>query len=515
MSNNHSIKPSISNQQNAAAKQIDPANRQQIGVSALAGKESISSLSRRHDTSRKFIYSQKNKASSALTGVFLESEKDSDVLFHIPVTKDWLEQVVLSLVLTCHSSYEGVIHFFRDILDQHTCKGSISNTVQTAVGKATKVNADQDLSMIKVGAHDEIFQGKTPVLVGCDVESTYTYLLKQSEHRDSTTWGVHLLELSDQGMKLDHTIADGGKGLRSGQREAWPDVPCRGDVFHPLYDIGKVVTFLENRATATVEVVEKLEAKMVKAKKKNQGTKLSRRLGHAREEAAAAVQLRDDISTLSTWLKKDILSVTGPDLRSRQELLQFVVDELLSREKLLSHRIRPVRRLLEVQGKDLLCFVGFLDTDLQDLADTHGVDLYLVRQVFELQSIPIKESRYWEHAECLYRKLGNRFYGLQEAIQSLIKETVRASSIVENINSRLRNYFFLRKTLSSGYLELLQFFLNHRRFMRSRRPERIGKSPKELLTAESHSHWLELLGYSLFRKSRQESETIVEERQAA
>ena len=47
-----------------------------------------------------------------------------------------------------------------------------------------------------------------------------------AEHRDATTWGVHLLELSDQGMKPAHTIADGGKGLRSGQKEARPDVPC-------------------------------------------------------------------------------------------------------------------------------------------------------------------------------------------------------------------------------------------------------------------------------------------------
>jgi len=75
---------------------------------------------------------------------------------------------------------------------------------------------------------------------------------------------VHLLELSDQGMKLEHTIADGGKGLRSGQREVWPDVPCRGDIFHPLYYIGKLVTFLKNRAKASLDILEKLEVKMVK-----------------------------------------------------------------------------------------------------------------------------------------------------------------------------------------------------------------------------------------------------------
>jgi hypothetical protein len=44
---------------------------------------------------------------------------------------------------------------------------------------------------------------------------------------------------------------------------------------------------------------------------------------------------------------------------------------------------------------------------------------------------------------------------------------------------------------------LLQFFLNHRRFMRSRRAERNGKSPRELMTGQGHPHWLTLLGLGL------------------
>ena len=68
--------------------------------------------------------------------------------------------------------------------------------------------------------------------------------------------------------------------------------------------------------------------------------------------------------------------------------------------------------------------------------------------------------------------------------------------MVENLNSRLRNYFFsAAQGLSDGYVNLLQFFLNHRQFMRSIRPERVGKSPKELLTGKLHPHWLELLGF--------------------
>lgn len=64
-----------------------------------------------------------------------------------------------------------------------------------------------------------------------------------------------------------------------------------------------------------------------------------------------------------------------------------------------------------------------------------------------------------------------------------------------NLNSRLRRYFFLRRHLGDAYLSLPQFFLNHRVFMRSRRAERVGKTPKQLLTGQAHPHWLELLGF--------------------
>ena len=124
-----------------------------------------------------------------------------------------------------------------------------------------------------------------------------------------------------------------------------------------------------------------------------------------------------------------------------------------------------------------------------------------MRQVFELQGMSTVTTNYLEKTTILHHKIGECFYRLQKDLEKLIKSTVRASSIVENLNSRLRNYFFLRKTLGSNYLELLQFYINHRRYMRSSRPERKGKSPKELLTSKPHKHWLECLGNKLFKKS--------------
>ncbi len=79
--------------------------------------------------------------------------------------------------------------------------------------------------------------------------------------------------------------------------------------------------------------------------------------------------------------------------------------------------------------------------------------------------------------------------------------TVRASSLVENLNSRLRGYFFLRRHLGADYLSLLQFFLNHRRLMRSECPQRAGRSQAEILTGQPLPHWLSMLGYSRFQRA--------------
>ena len=77
----------------------------------------------------------------------------------------------------------------------------------------------------------------------------------------------------------------------------------------------------------------------------------------------------------------------------------------------------------------------------------------------------------------------------------------RASSLVENLNSRLRNYFFLRHHIGNGYLDLLRFYLNHHLFDRSDGDERVGKSPAERLNGQSHDHWLELLGFQRYQRN--------------
>ena len=201
------------------------------------------------------------------------------------------------------------------------------------------------------------------------------------------------------------------------------------------------------------------------------------------------------------WLSEDVLALAGPEASERLELFDFIVTELKAREDLCPHRIRPVRTTLENQRDELLAFARVLDTKLAEIACSFEVPLYLVRQICLLQKQFPSTTSYWQTSNQLQHKLPRKFHFLVEAVTFAMKETPRASSMVENLNSRLRNYFFLRRTLGPEYLDLLRFFLNHRTFMRSECAQRVGKSPTQLLTGKQHSHWLELLGFDRFRRS--------------
>ncbi|MEM9090983.1 MAG: hypothetical protein AAGC93_19845 [Cyanobacteria bacterium P01_F01_bin.53] len=104
------------------AASLSPDIRQDIGIQVLSRSQPISHIAATYQVSRKFVYQQGDKAQQALDESFAPSKDDDDVLFHLPVTKNWLFQLILGLVLICHSSYRGVVELFRDM----NCGRSVS-----------------------------------------------------------------------------------------------------------------------------------------------------------------------------------------------------------------------------------------------------------------------------------------------------------------------------------------------------------------------------------------------------
>jgi hypothetical protein len=354
------------------------------------------------------------------------------------------------------------------------------------------------LSALAVAAHDELFQARRPVLVGLDVTSTYCYWLAQEAHRDADTWALHLGELQAQGFAPASIIADGGQGLRAGQARALPQTPCRADIFHTARAFGQVVRYLDNRAYQALTAADKLQRQ---AQRGPASPARTARAQTAHAAAERAVALADAVTILESWLRCDILAVAGPPLEDRQELLAYVLAELQARVPWCPHRLGPLCRQLANQRHDLLAFVADLDRDIVSLAGYYRVAPARIRAILQMQALPATSADRWRRESLLRREWGEQWGVVADLVRELAAGVVRASSVIENLNSRLRTYFFLRRHLGADYLDLLRFYLNHRRFPRSEHPERVGRSPAELLSGAQQPSWLEQLGYRPFRRS--------------
>ena len=103
----------------SVAATLPPVTRQHLAVQMLAQSQPVTQLAEEHEVSRPFLYWQKTIAEKALEPAFALPKKqdESEVLFHLPVTHAWLQQLILGLILIYHSSYRGVVELLRDLID--------------------------------------------------------------------------------------------------------------------------------------------------------------------------------------------------------------------------------------------------------------------------------------------------------------------------------------------------------------------------------------------------------------
>jgi len=101
----------------------------------------------------------------------------------------------------------------------------------------------------------------------------------------------------------------------------------------------------------------------------------------------------------------------------------------------------------------------------------------------------------------LQAELEGRFDEVEDAVIHALETTERTSSMVENLNGRIRAHIRRRQEIGFGFLDLLRFQMNHSPIVRSSRSERKGKTPAEILSGKPHLHWLEMLGFERFKRA--------------
>lgn len=484
------------------AKHLSTQQKKHIALQTINNKSSVTQIADRFDVSRKFIARQKNIAMDAVDQAFSESGiAERDILFYLPVTKSWIEQWVLCLILHARASYRAAKHVIKDLLDYDISTTSIYNIFQSAIQKAAKINSKQNLSNVKLSVLDEMFHLNKPVLAGIDNESLYCYLLSYEDHRDSDTWEIHLLDLQTQGLCPERAIGDDGAGLRAAHEIVFKGKPFDYDNFHLSKRLIDARLFFRNRHKTSFSSLIKEEEKLENVMKKGGPTLQSKNLEGAIYVEEKARYISETLDTLVSWMEHDVLSKAGAPLNIRKELYDFIVDELEKLATLHPHRIRPLCVTLRQKRDIALGFCEVLDNKFQMISNIFGCSLDTVWEMCVLLRCNIDSDNYAIRSIPLQDKLTERYDYVEDAVIIAMQTTERTSSMVENLNSRLSGYFFLRREIGNGYLNLLRFFLNHKPFERSDNPNREGKTPAEILYRKPHPHWLEMLDYTRFQQA--------------
>jgi hypothetical protein len=426
--------------------------------------------------------------------------QNSEILFHLPVTKQWLEQYVL----VNHQfglSYRGVQYCLETLFDTDRSVGWIHNIIHNAANTATQLQKSEDLSGIKVSANDELFYGTKPILTAVCTNSLYCPLLQKTADRKADTWEQELNNIMGRGYNPASVILDGLNSLHIGHQQALKGVNIIYDVFHITKDMNDLKRFAHNSLKSATTNLNTILNKLSRAKKTDKIKKLKAQKTVAKRKYNEALFVYQSIATLCSWLQHDILVVAGNSYSIRKELLLFIAQELQNIESKMPHRIAPVRKTLQNKADKLLGFVKTLEDDLTAYANELNCDVYWLWKICYAQRYNINQATYYQYIAEIQRRLKHKFYQAERAVIAIMEEIEKASSVVENLNGRIRKFLINHIHVSQPVLNLFRFIINHREFQRSRCAHRDGLSPSQVLHNQSHNHWLEMLGYKLFKQA--------------
>jgi hypothetical protein len=71
--------------------------------------------------------------------------------------------------------------------------------------------------------------------------------------------------------------------------------------------------------------------------------------------------------------------------------------------------------------------------------------------------------------------LTDRYDEVRGEFRKLLDKTKKASSSVENLNGRIRDYIEVKRVVPKRFFPLMKVYFNTKRYKRSRRKERVKK----------------------------------------
>ena len=456
-----------------------------IGFKALLG-HSVLDISQKYGMNRSYIYAQKEKVKTHIEGLD-EAPKKVPM---IPLTTGLTKRFIISMALDCGSTIEGIKRALESTLGLEVSIGYISSVIKEAAARAQAFDNTISLEGIEQGANDEIFQCNTPILTGIDPVTSYIYMLEEGNDRTSDTWQTFMEDCKERGLALKTTINDGGTGLNAGIPKAFPGIIIQSDTFHALHGIGKEINKAERKAEGSIKAEAELEKRSQGARAQQ---KTKEKLDKIKPETQSLINTYDTLFILFSWLQQ-LLGFSGYSITDTVYLITFVIEEMQKFSAIfpgINKEAEKIRNSLP----SLLTFISRLEAAFQTCAELHGIPVEVFRAMYQQLAYNENSLKYWEIEYSLWDKLGDNYDAVRSLFSQQLNAVKKASSLVENLNGRIRKYMDVKREVPTGFFVLMKVYFNMRRYRRSRCPERVGKSPLELLTGKPHDDFLVALGF--------------------
>jgi len=358
---------------------------------------------------------------------------------------------------------------------------------------------------------DELFALQAPILITIDAHSTAILRIELAGDRSAETWRAHFAELEDHDFSPLGMASDRGQGLVAGYQAALEAGVWVSDHFHEFRALYQRLHQWERKAYAAMGKEYEAAQKFAQARSESQLEKRLRQYEEAQQTCQRAIARYDQLALL-LHLLQETLYLCSPEgkLRTadgvRSELTVLFTWMEAMNDPPLTRTLKPLRQhlddivvpfeQLEAIQAELGAVVPSPALDFLVLAWHHDHLVYQTRS---------RQKRYHQHqseerlavAEGL---LGDDFASLRALVFDRLDSVIRASSLVEMVNSLLRPYLHSCKgQITQEMLNLLMFYHNHHRYQSGKRK---GKAPLELLTGQP----LPAEGWELLIQQVQEAE---------
>jgi hypothetical protein len=453
-------------------------------------------LAKAYQISRTFLYQLVCMANLQLEILF----SDEKLLFQ----KDHrhLEQLLLLLRLEGTCSLLSISSILKALEYHPNSVGYLSQFFHSA-GQALPTTLLMPSRKLVFYLSDEIFALRAPILVTIDAQSTAILKIELASDRSAETWRAHFEALADHQFFSLGLGSDRGKGLVAGYQAACEMALWVADYFHEFQDLFEVLNQVERTAYAAIDKEYDAAKKFANAKSEANLQKRLAQYDSAHDVCEQAITLYDQLAILLHWLR-DALQVCSEQgkLRTQQDVRSELMTLLDMIQELNCAVLNQTLKAIGDHIEDIL--VPFkqaqeIDAELRFVVPNEALDFLVLawrHDHFSYQS-GAKQKHYLQSERdfllaCAEGLLGDDFDRLKTLVFDKLDSIIRASSLVEMVNSLIRPYLNSCKgQITQETLNLIMFYHNHRRYKSGKRQ---GQAPIELLTGEPlEAPWWELL----------------------